>query len=110
MEDLADALHEVAVVLEMLRQSDGIRHGVAEVRHQIPHLGGVGPGAGKQARTRWRADGLLAVGAQERHSLFRNTVDVRRQDGLGAIAAEFRAQIVDGDEENVRPLGLGESG
>lgn len=48
------------------------------------------------------ADGLLAISAFEKASACGQFVDVWRDGILRAVATEFGAKIVDGNEEDVR--------
>ena len=104
VEDLADALRVIAAVLEQLRQGHGIGFVNPKVRGQIPHSERVGSHAGEQRSTRGIAHGLLAVGAVENGATRGEAVDVRRLHLSAAVAAEFDAQVIDGNEENVRGL------
>ena len=96
MEILADADGGVAVVLEVLRQRDGVRGRVAELGREIPDAQGVGPQAGEQRGARRIADGLLAVGVGEDAGTRGEAVEVRR------FGKRFDAEIVGGDEQDVR--------
>ena len=107
MIDFAHALHEVAILFEMLWQRHHVRQRGTEVRHQIPNLRRIGPGARHQAGARRRTDGLLAVGATKRHTALGDAIDVGRFDGVHAIAAQFGPQVIDGNEQDVRLGGIG---
>jgi hypothetical protein len=54
-----------------------------------------------QTRPRPHADRNLAIGAVETHALRGELVEVRSFDLRAAVTPEFRAQIVDGNEEDV---------
>ena len=56
------------MLFEMLADRDDIGQSRAEVCDEIPHLRGVRPRTGHQARTGWRTNRLLAVGATEEHT------------------------------------------
>ncbi len=88
----------------MLRQRDHVGNDAAEVRLQIVDLGRIGAQAREKARAGWRADGLLAVGAVELHAASGEFVEIRTLDVAGAVAAQLRPQIVDGDEQDVELL------
>ena len=104
MKYLAHALHKIAVVFEVLAHGDNVGGGFAEMRNQIPNLGGVGACAGHDAGARRRAHGLLHVGAVESHSLFADAVDIGTFDVVFAVNAELRAQVVDHDEHHIGSL------
>ena len=93
----------------MLAEGDDVREGGAKMGLEVPDLGGVGARAGQEAGARGGADGLLAVGAGERETGFRDTIEVGRFHVARAISAELGPQIVDRDEEDVGPIsGVGQ--
>lgn len=105
MINFTHALDEVAVVFKMLGKRHDVGERGAEVSDEIPNLGGVGASAGEQAGARGRADGLLAIRAIEGDALFRDAVEVRTLHVVRAIGAELGAEVVDGDEEDIGPIG-----
>ncbi len=84
MEDLAHGLAMVAVILEMVRDRDGVGEGLAEMRLKVPHAGGVRTTAGHERGARRAAHGLLAIGAVEGGATGSDAIEVR---GLGQIAS-----------------------
>src|SRR5262249_57677442 len=80
MVQLADAGHEIAVLLERLRQRDGIGDVLAEVGLVLVDLRGVGAQAGQERRPAWVAKRELAVGPIEAHALLGEPIDIRRPD------------------------------
>ena len=98
MIDFSPELGVVALLLEVLRQRDHLRHGLAKVGLQIVYLCCIGPQAGHQAGARGRADRLLAVGPIKDHPRPGQSVDVGRQDVVFAVAAQFGSQVVYGNE------------
>ena len=88
----------------MLAEGDDVREGGAKMGLEVPDLGGVGARAGQEAGARGGADGLLAVGAGERETGFRDTIEVGRFHVARAISAELGTQIVDRDKEDVGPI------
>ena len=107
MIDFAHTLDKIAILLEILAERDDIRRIFAEMSDQIPHLRRVRAGAGHQTAARRRADRLLAIGALENDARFGDAVDVRTLDVVLAIAAELRAEIIHGDEQDIRLLRRG---
>ena len=107
MINLAHALNEIPVLFEMLSQRNNIRQSIAKVCDEIPDLGRVRTSAGHQTGTRWRTDGLLTIGTIENHAGFGNTVNIRALDIILAVATQFRAQVIHGNEKNVGPLFYG---
>lgn len=88
----------------MLAEGDDVGQRIAEMRLEVPDLGGVGARAGHEARTRRRTDGLLAIGAGEGEAGLRDPVEVGRFHVARAISAELGTQIVNRDEEDVGPI------
>ena len=105
MINFAHTLDEVSVVFKMLGERHDVGQRGAEVSDEIPNLGGIGASAGEQAGARGRADGLLAIRAVEGDALFRDAVEVRALHVVRAISAELGAEVVDGDEEDIGPIG-----
>jgi hypothetical protein len=106
--DLAHADAGVAVLLEMLAQRHDVGDMRAEVRFQIVDLRRIGAQPRHQAGPRRRADGLLAIRSQENRAVLRQSVDVRTADVIGPVTAQFGAQVIDRNEQHIRPL-LGRS-
>ena len=104
VEDLADADSAVAVRHELLRQRDRLRRRLPKIGPQVPHADRIGPQAGHQARARRVAHRLLAVGPSKRHGRCGEPIDVRALGDLGPVAAEFLAQIVDRNEQDIERL------
>lgn len=98
MVDFAETLNVVAVIFEILWKSDDVGDCFAEVGDQVVDAGGVGACAGEEAGAAGGTDGLLAVGAVKNDAGGSDAVDVRGVDVGAAVAVEFRAQVVDGDE------------
>ena len=101
--DFAEGRAMVAVRLEVLRQRDAIRLRRAEMRLEVPHLRHIGPEPGHDRRARGTAHRLLHIGPVEDDPASRDAVDVGRLDDGVAVAADFRTQVVDSDEEHIRP-------
>ena len=112
MENLTHTLGEVTVLFEVLADGLDVWQCDAEVRLQVPDAGSVGTFAGHDRRARGGAHGLLAISAVEHHAAFGEAVEVRRFDDGVAVAAQLRAQVIDGDEQDVHLffLGLGQGG
>jgi hypothetical protein len=102
MKNLPHALHEVAAVLEMLRQRHDVRQRLPKMSGEIIHFRGVRSRAREQAGTRGRANGLLAIGPFKNHPPLGEAINIRGLNDVIAIAAQLRAQIIHGDEENIR--------
>jgi len=85
----------------MLGQRHHVGHGLAQRDAVAVNPVRVGPGAAKQAGAGGPADRLLAVRPLEEQTFTGQPVDVGREDLLVPVAAQFRAQVVHGDEENV---------
>ena len=107
VKDLAGAGGDVAVGLEMLRHADEAGIGVAEIGAIVEDAGRIGVLAGQQAGARRVAERELAIGPLEADAAFGEGVEIRRVDDLVAVAAELGPQIVEGDQEDVEPRGVG---
>ena len=89
VEELADALSEVAVVFEMLRQSDDLRSAIAQMRGQIPNTQGVRPQTGHHRGARWVANRLLAIRPCEESPALGEGIDVWADHVFRPHAAQF---------------------
>ena len=94
----------IAVVLEMLVEGEDVRVPLApsaDVKSLLLGQGGIK--TSHDGKPGGSADRLLTVSPSEKHTRFGQQVDVGCLDS-GGIGTQFRAEIVDGEEENVRPL------
>jgi len=89
VEELADALCEVAVVFEMLRQSGDLRPAIAQMRGQIPNTQGVRPQTGHHRGARWVANRLLAIRPREESPALGEGIDVWADHVFRPHAAQF---------------------
>jgi len=102
--DFAEAAGVVAVVFEMLRQRGDVWHRGAQGASDFKNLrrGRVAPAehgdAGRGAQC------LLHVAAPKDHAALRQRIEVGRLHGGIAVAAELRAHVIAGDEEDVWAL------
>ena len=108
VKDLARAEGRVAVRFEPLEERlvapQLLRR--AEPRAERVHARGGGPQPGEQARPRRVAQRRLAVRVGERRPARRELVHVRRYHlRVAAERPDPVVQVVDGDEQHVRPLG-----
>ena len=101
MVNLAHALDEVAVIFKVLAEGDHVGQSDAEVCLQVPDLIRIGPSASQNTGARGRTDRLLAVRPLKGDAGFSETIEVGALDVVSAISAEFRPQIIDGDEQNI---------
>jgi len=85
----------------VLRQRQDVRQSLSQGRVEIIDLRGVGAQAAEDTDPRRSADGLLAVRAFKQQALAGEAVDVGRNDLLFAVAVELRAQVVNGDKQDV---------
>ncbi len=104
---LADACGEPPVRLEKLRERDGLRQLLAEMRrHRISrrrvrqHAGGIGSPSRQKRRPARAAQRVLRVDAVELHPARGELVDVRRPHRR-AVDAEIVVQIVGDQEQDV---------
>ena len=104
--NLAQRRAVIAVGLEVLRERDRVGQSDSKVRLQIPNLRRIGPPTGEQRRPRRTAHRLLHISSIEDHAPRRQPIHVRRLHDLVAVAAEFRTQIIDRDEQHVGSLGV----
>ena len=104
MKDLPKGRRVPALLLEQLRERDHIRQLVAHQCRVVGHASLVRSQAGQERRAARIADRILHIGPLEAHAAFRQPVDVRRLHRRVAVTAERVAQIIHGDEQNVRPL------
>ncbi|MEQ1749325.1 MAG: hypothetical protein ABL974_07870 [Prosthecobacter sp.] len=104
MVDFAETACVVAVVFEVLRQCGDVRHGGAQRATDFKDVcsGRIAPAEHGDARG--RAQRLLHIAALEDHAALRQCIEVRRLHRRVAIAAELRAHVVAGDEEDIGPL------
>ena len=102
VENLPRGGGHVAVLPEVLRQRDHLRHVQAEPASVAGNAGVRGASAGEQRRARRVAQRVLAIGAVESHAAARQRVDVRRLHRK-AVAAQPHVEIVGGDEQHVGP-------
>jgi hypothetical protein len=110
VEDLADLGGRVAIIAEVLRQSDDVRHGIADPCVVVGDVSERRAPSAEQRRARGIAQRILAVSLIEANRSAGQAVDIRRFHFRGAVAAEARVEVVNGDEQDVRLLGGGESG
>jgi hypothetical protein len=85
--ELADAGHEIAVLLEHLRKRDGVGHVLAKLRGVFPDARLIGPQSGQEAGPAGITKRELAIGPVEPHAAAGKLVDPRRLDDRIAIAA-----------------------
>lgn len=101
MEDLSVGVALIAMIAEVAGKSEEFRVEVAERDEVVRDAIAVGSSAGEQRSSRRMADRLLAIGSFEEAAARGQLIDVRGDGILRAIATEFRAQVVDGDEKDV---------
>jgi hypothetical protein len=101
MVDLTDGYGLVAVIFEVLGQRCDSWHGLANGRIVAVYSAGVGSDAAKKAGPGRSADGLLAIRSLEEQPPPGQAVDIWRDNVFDSIAAQLRAQVVYGDEEDV---------
>ena len=99
---------DVAMIFEPARQRDEFRMRVTNPSAIAEHARHGRFVTGEQRSARGTTERILRVGAVEPHAGGGELVEVGR-DGCAAVAAEFRAQIVGDDEEDVE-LGRGRVG
>ncbi len=104
VQDFAHRLGPVPVRLELLGDGDRVGRGLPEVRAEIVDPEGRRTQAGHQRVARRRTDGLVAECALEEHAVRGEPVDARRLCARVAVAAEERLEIVDADQQHIRPL------
>lgn len=95
------------MLLEVLPDGLDVGQGHAEMRLEVPDPGRVRALAGHDGGPRGAAHGLLAIGAVEDHATRGQSVEVRRLDHRVTVAAEFRPEVIDRDEEHIGRLRLG---
>ena len=98
VEDFSVGVGLVAVVAEVAGEGEEVGVEVAKGDVVVGDAVGVGSGGGEQRGAGRVADGLLAVGAGEEAALGGEFVDVGGDGVFGIVAAEFGAEVVDGDE------------
>ena len=100
----------IAVVLEVLGEAGAFPEALAMEGVAIGVVaGGIGPQSEHQGHPRRTALGSLAVGAAEGGPPGGQPVDAGSLNGLLAVAAQQRPQIVGGDEQDVGAV-LGRGG
>lgn len=107
MHDLAGAGGLIAMILEMLLHGDGVRIGFHQMRAQVPDLGGVRAETAEHAHTGGGADGHLTMIVEHDRALAGEPVDAGRLNDRGAVAAEVRFEVINGEQEDVGGLLLG---
>ncbi len=95
MIDFPDIPREIAVLLEILRESDGIRTNLAKMGFEIPDPKRVWSESGHDRGAGWIADRLLAFGVGEHAGPSRESIKVRSQ------GKRFDTQVVGSDEKDV---------
>ena len=104
MIDLAQADRGVAVLGEVLVERDGCGPAFPPAGDVVgPFTGVFGIKARHQRHATGAADGLVAVGPVEFQTRCGQAVEVRC-DGPSAVAAQFRPQVIDCDEQDVGTL------
>ena len=91
----------VAFCDQVLGQGDDVGIGVAEISVVFDDVDRIGASTGHEARARRTANRLLAVGAAKLQTVIRECIEVGCHRQVGTVAADFRPQIIDGDEEDV---------
>jgi hypothetical protein len=91
--------------LEVLWQRHGIGHGRTKVRRQVVNAERLRAKAGQQRISRRRTHGLVAVSPFETRTTGSKTIDVGRLHHLIAITAQDRLEIVNANQQDIRPLG-----
>lgn len=104
MEDFPVRDRMIALSLEVFVQRDDARRVLLRIGQMRDEPFWRGPDARHQARARRTARGHHAISAIEEQSLRGEPIDVRRLDAFDAVAAQLGAQIVHGDEQDVRPV------
>ena len=104
--DFADRSGVVAVILEVLREGEGVGQFFIERVLQCIDLGGVRPESGQDADARRPADGLLAIGLLKQDAALRQSVDIRRFHVGGAVAAQLDAQVIHRHEQDIHRGGV----
>ncbi len=104
MEDLADRFRAIAALFrEVLRQRHRIRQDPPQPASKSIKAGGRGMRAEHEREARRRADGLVAIGEVEAHPARGQPVQVRCPGGRITVATERGLQVVDQDEQHIRP-------
>ena len=101
MIDLSNRSGEIAVLHEVLRQGHHVRRHRPHISFEVPYLQRIRPQSCHQAGPRRIANGRLAVGIVENDTHPGEPVDIWTNHMRGAIAAEFRSKVIDGDEQNI---------
>lgn len=102
--DFSDGKCEVVLRFKMLWHGQGIRILLPHGRFEVPAASRLRPQSGHETGAGGSANGDLAVGAFEKGAARGEGVDVWGVDGFVPVATELRAEVVDGDEEDVHPL------
>ena len=87
----------------MLGQGHDVRVYVTKIRVVLNDLDRVRTCPGHETGPRWTADRLLTVGPLKEQTLLCQSVEIRRNRKLRAITAQFRAQIVNGNKQDIGP-------
>ena len=91
---------------EMLGQGNDFGIQLPKIGCVLDHPNFIGPGTGHQARPGGTANGLLTVRPVKAHAFLGKFIQVRRLGDSRPIATKLGAQVVDGDEKDVRtPIG-----
>jgi hypothetical protein len=96
-----NALRGVPIILEKLGERDDVRNAIAMMSVEIDDSNVVRSETRQERRAGGSANGKSTVGPLEEHASLGQAVKVRRDDVLGTIAAQFRAKVIDGDEEDI---------
>src|SRR6056300_178767 len=108
MKDLAHTGGPVAVLPEMLRQRDGSRPRLSDIRFVVEYAGGLRIEAAEQGGTRRPAHWILAEGTTEGHAFPRKRLEVRSDNGTVSRWRHMRVEVIANDEQDIRfHLGIG---
>ena len=98
VEHLAKRDRVVAVFFEVSVEPVHLRRILIRPREKIDESVVRWPQAGHERRARGATGRHHTVRSLEQHGALGQAIDVRRVDVSGSVAAQFRPQIIDGDE------------
>ena len=101
MVQLANGNRVIAIVLEMLWQSNDVRLVGPKVNMVSCDADRVWPQTGHQAGSGRIANGLLTVSSIKPHSTFGQSINVWRSNNLASETSKIRAQIIDCNKKDI---------
>ena len=105
MVDFSEALDSVAVSNKVLGQGDGFGQRSSKVSSEIINAERGRADAGQQRIARRGAEGLVAIRVFEEETSLGEAIEVWRLNPPVTITAEQRFQVIDTNEQYVRPGG-----